>query len=246
MGTSTRSVPARSARSPPPPADALSLGDPLFLLNLKAYPSCLGPGAETLGRLLEELGRSSGVSVAIAPAMPDLGRLASELSIPVLAQHVDPVDAGPRTGWVPPEALRAAGAVGSLVNHSEHPLPAEAVRNAVDRLAALRLVAVVCARDVEAARNLAGWRPPYLAVEPPELIGGDRAVSTARPDVVSDTVSAVQQVSPTSRVLCGAGIHGRRDVVRALELGSRGVLVASAVTRANDPRAAIEELLAGF
>jgi triosephosphate isomerase (TIM) len=222
------------------------LGAPLLLVNLKTYPGHLGAGAERTARLLEEIGRARGVAVAIAPATPDLGRVAANVSIPVLAQHVDAVDAGPRTGSVPPEAVRASGGWGSLVNHSEHPLKPRETHDAVARLGSLALVAVVCAQDVAASRSLARNLPPYLAVEPPELIGGDRAVSTAQPEVVSGSVEAVRAVSPATRVLCGAGVHDRRDVRRALELGSAGVLVASAVTRAPDPRVAIEELLAGF
>ncbi len=242
---STPSAPGRSAPVPRP-TDPLSLPSPLLLLNLKTYPGHLGPGADRTARLLEELGRTSGVSVAIAPAMPDLSRVAATVEIPVLAQHIDPVEGGSHTGFVPAEAIRASGAWGSLVNHSEHPISPAEVREAVERLGALGLVAVVCARDVSVSRKLALTHPPFLAVEPPELIGGDRAVSTARPEVVSGTVSEVRSVAPATRVLCGAGVHDQRDVRRALELGSSGVLVSSAVTRAADPRAAIEELLAGF
>lgn len=226
--------------------DSAPLGRPLLLVNLKAYPSALGPGAERVGRFLEELGRAADVPVAVAPATPDLGRLASSLRIPVLAQHVDSVATGAHTGFVPPESVAAAGGKGSLVNHSEHPLSPAETRETVTRLHRLGLVAVVCARDQQAARRLARTHPAYLAVEPPELIGGDRAVSTARPEVVSGTVRAVAAISPTTAVLCGAGVHHRRDVAVALELGARGILVASAVTRASSPRAAIEELLAGF
>jgi triosephosphate isomerase (TIM) len=243
--TSTPFAPGPSAPAPPR-TSAEGLGSPLFLLNLKTYPGHLGPGAERTARLLEELGRTSGVAVAVAPATPDLARVAGVVAIPVLAQHVDPIDGGAHTGFVPAEAIRAAGAWGSLVNHSEHPIPAVDVRDAVQRLSAAGLIAVVCARNVAASRRLALARPAYLAVEPPELIGGDRAVSTARPEVVSGAVAAVRSVAPGTHVLCGAGVHDRRDVRRALELGSSGVLVASAVTRAADPRAAIEELLAGF
>jgi triosephosphate isomerase (TIM) len=230
----------------PPSTELPPLGRPLLLLNLKVYPGSLGDGAERTGRHLEELGRSAGVAVAIAPATPDLGRLASTLSIPVLAQHVDPVLPGAETGFVPPEAVAAAGGRGSLVNHSEHPLPLEIARTTVARLASTGLVAVLCAGDVAAAGRLAPAGAPYLAIEPPELIGGDRAVSTARPEVVSDTVRVVRSVAPATSVLCGAGVHDRRDVERALELGAVGILVASAVTRSSSPRAAIEELLAGF
>ena len=105
---------------------------------------------------------------------------------------------------------------------------------------------MVCARDVEHAERLAAFHPPYLAVEPPELIGGRISVSTARPEVVQGSVAAVRAVSPETLVLCGAGVHDRNDVRTALRLGAQGVLVASAVTRAADPRAAIAELLEGF
>jgi triosephosphate isomerase (TIM) len=232
--------------APPPRDEPPTLGRPLLLLNLKTYPGCLGPGADRIGRSLAELGRDAGVAVAIAPAAPDLGRLASALAIPVLAQHVDAAGTGARTGSVPPEAVAESGGWGSLVNHSEDPVPFHSVPELVRRLGALGLAAVVCARDVRAAARLASTRPPYLAVEPPELIGGDRAVSTARPEVVSGSVEAVRKVAPATSVLCGAGVHDRKDVARALELGASGVLVASAVATAVDPRTAIAELLAGF
>ena len=231
---------------PRPSTERPSLGRPLFLLNLKAYPGALGLGAERLARSLEDLGHRTGVAVAIAPATPDLGRVAAAVSIPVLAQHVDALEAGAHTGFVPPEAVASAGGWGSLVNHSEHPLPTALANATVRRLGELGLVSVECARDVRAARRLSGAKPDYLAVEPPELIGGKRSVSTARPEVVSRSVEAVRKVAPRTIVLCGAGVHDRNDVTRALELGSEGVLVASAVTRAADPRAAIAELLAGY
>jgi len=218
----------------------------LFLLNLKSYPGHLGPGAVRIAKLLESLGRETGVATSIAPPLPDLARVAESVQIPVLAQHVDPGEAGARTGYVLVASIEAAGARGSLLNHSEHPMPDADIEETARRLATHRLVAVVCAADVEKARLLARIRPPYLAVEPPELIGGDRAVSTARPEVVSGTVDAVRRVSPETHVLCGAGVHDRKDVARALELGAEGVLVASAVTRAPDAEKAIRELLAGF
>ncbi|MGA9839059.1 MAG: triose-phosphate isomerase [Thermoplasmata archaeon] len=231
---------------PPPLAERASLGRPLLLLNLKTYPGCLGPGAERIAQTLEELGRTTGVAVAIAPATPDLARVASTVSIPVLAQHVDALSPGPHTGFVPPEAVQKSGGWGSLVNHSEHPLRATAAAETVQRLTSLGLVSVVCAKDVRTAARLAASHPAYLAVEPPELIGGKRSVSSARPEVIRGAVEAVRLVASATLVLCGAGVHDRRDVTRALELGSEGVLVASAVTRAPDPSIAIAELLAGF
>ncbi len=245
-GTSTPSARARSGSTRVRTTEPTFLGSPLFILNLKSYPPALGPGAERIGALLQAASRAAGVAVAIAPATTDLRQLAGTLTIPVLAQHVDPVDAGARTGHTVPEALQAAGARGSLVNHSERPLAHEIVFDAVHRLTEIGLTAVVCARDVPNATLLAGSHPPYLAVEPPELIGGTRSVTSARPEVVSESVAAVRRVAPTTRVLCGAGVHDRRDVTKALELGAEGILVASAVAASANPRRVIEELLSGF
>jgi triosephosphate isomerase (TIM) len=231
---------------PPRSTDLAPLGAPLFLLNLKSYPGALGPGAEQIGQVLERLGQEFAIPVALAPAAPDIGHLAQLLQIPILAQHTDDVDSGAHTGYVVAEALALARAHGSLLNHSERPISPRAVGATAERLRHFGLVPVVCARNVAEARRLAGFNPPYLAVEPPELIGGSVSVSKAKPGVIRRTVAAVRSVSSTTKVLCGAGIHDASDVRRALELGSEGILVASAVTRAPNVEVAIRELLQGF
>lgn len=230
----------------PPRTEGRGLGHPLFLLNLKAYPSAVGDRGLALGEQFARATSESGLASAIAPSAPDLGRLAERLWIPVLAQHTDPWLPGARTGFLVAEALAAAGVRGSLVNHSEHPLPGPLLADSVRRLTEVGLSAVVCARDARVAGRLAKLRPPYLAVEPPELIGGKVSVSTARPELISATVSAVHRVSPRTHVLCGAGIHDRRDVSVALELGAEGILVASAVATAKRPAPVIRDLIRGF
>jgi triosephosphate isomerase len=199
-----------------------------------------------MGRSLERLGKSTGVAVALAPSTPDIGWLSHELSLPIVAQHVDARPAGAFTGRTVVESLRAAGASGSLVNHSEYPLSLPSIRSTLERLRTAGLAAVLCAGNLSAVRRLARLRPPFLAIEPPELIGGQRSVSSARPEVISETVRWVRRLSPSTHVLCGAGIHDREDVRKALELGSEGILVASAVTLNAHPGRAIRELLAGF
>ncbi|MHB1434633.1 MAG: triose-phosphate isomerase [Thermoplasmata archaeon] len=222
------------------------LTPPLFLLNLKCYPAALGPRADALAQSLAAVGREYGVSVGLVPSLPDLGRVAASGRLPVLAPHCDPQPPGASTGYAIPEALLAAGVSGSLVNHSEHRLAPPILRSTVERLERAGLVAVLCTRDAAESVRWARLAPPYLAVEPPDLIGGNRSVSTARPELIRTTVESVRRVSPTVRVLCGAGIHTRRDVSTALELGSEGILVASAVATASDPKAAMVELARGF
>jgi len=89
-------------------------------------------------------------------------------------------------------------------------------------------------------------RPDYIAIEPPELIGGEISVSKARPEVISDTVKLVKKANPDVGVLCGAGVQDGGDVRKAAELGSSGILVASAVVKSPEPGKVIEGLVKGF
>lgn len=196
--------------------------------------------------LLEKAARAAGVAAAVVPSLPDLGRLAGSSGIPVLSPHADGCAAGACTGWVVPEALAAAGARGSLLNHSEHRLPGREVAGTVERLHATGLCAVVCAGDSGEVGRLGRSRPEYVAVEPPELIGGKVSVSSARPELIADSARALGRVHPRGTLLCGAGVHNRTDVSVALRLGASGILVSSAIARAPRPARAIAELLAGF
>jgi triosephosphate isomerase len=160
----------------------------------------------------------------------------------VLAQHVDALTPGPRTGHIVPDAVKAAGAIGTLLNHSEHRLPIGAILDAVGACRQLGLITIVCAATPSEAIDLARAKPDFIAVEPPELIGGQVSVSVARPEVITDTTGHIKHVP----VLCGAGVKNGRDVATAWKLGAKGVLVASGVVLADSPSKALLDLAAGF
>lgn len=219
---------------------------PLLILNFKAYPEAVGPRALELARMAEEESEAAAKTVAVAPFMGDLAHIADRVDIPILAQHCDDRPGGSQTGWVPPETVQAAGAVGTLLNHAERPLPEATLRATVKRCEALGLETVVCANDVTVAKSTAAMGPTFLAVEPPELIGGNISVTSAKPRIVQETVAQVAEVNPAVHTLCGAGIKTGADVRKALELGTEGVLLASGVVKAPSPRHALAELLSGF
>ncbi len=224
---------------------ALVLETPLVIVNFKTYESASGERATRLAKIIAEVATQRGVNVAVAPQHFDLYRVASQVDVPVLAQHVDPITAGKHTGWALPESAKEAGAVGSLVNHSEHPLQLSEIERVVQRLKELGLVSVVCAKDPEVCRQVAALGPDMVAVEPPELIGTGRAVSKVKPEVVSGAAKSVCEVSPKVRVICGAGITSGEDVFTALRLGAEGVLIASSVVQAPNHKAAMLDIVDG-
>ena len=209
---------------------------PLIALNFKTYAQAFGENSLRLAKIAEEVSEQFGVTIVVAPPMIDLARVAAEVEIPVFAQHVDPYKPGSHTGSIIAEDVKAAGAVGSLVNHSEHRLRLADIGMILERLRENGLISLLCTDTVETTKAGAALSPDMLAIEPPELIGTGIPVSKAKPEVVRGAVQAVQKINPDVHVLCGAGISSGDDVARAIELGAEGVLLASAYVKAKDPK----------
>jgi triosephosphate isomerase len=221
-----------------------TLSKPLVIVNLKTYLEGTGRNARTLAQIATGVTERTGVNIALAPQFTDLALLARDTVVPLYAQHIDPITPGSHTGHILPEAVRDAGAVGTLINHSERRLPFETVEAAIQRAREVGLLTCVCADTPRAAQRIASYRPDIVAVEPPELIGTGIPVSQAQPEVVTNTVTLVREVNTDVTILCGAGITKGADVAAALQLGTEGVLIASGIVKAADRRAALLDLVA--
>ncbi|MDY6766417.1 MAG: triose-phosphate isomerase [Candidatus Nanohaloarchaea archaeon] len=214
---------------------------PVLIINLKTYEDGSGDSAVSIAAACQRVAAETGASVAVAPQNADISRVAEEVDVPVVAQHVDPVAYGSNTGSVLAETLRYNGADGTLINHSEDQVPVDVIEACVNRADEAGLESIVCAESPAMAETVSSFDPDYVAFEPPELIGGDVSVASAQPGLVEDAVKL-----STVPVLTGAGVKSEEDVATALELGTRGVLVASGVVKADDPEAAVRRLVAGF
>ncbi|MGV8162711.1 MAG: triose-phosphate isomerase [Candidatus Nanoarchaeia archaeon] len=211
---------------------------PILIINLKTYPEGTGKAALKLLRAAEAVTQGN---VILAVQAVDLRLLAKKAKMPLYAQHVDAVDEGNKTGYLTPLAAKDAGASGTLINHSEHRIPEEQIKKTIELCRKYSLATIVCAESPEEAEKLSKLYPDYIAIEPPELIGGDISVSKAKPEIITNTVNKV-----TVNVLCGAGVKTKEDARKAIELGSKGLLVASGIVKAKNPKKAIKELLDGM
>lgn len=213
----------------------LKIRTPLILVNFKTYLEATGRRAVELARTAERVSRETQVSICVAPQFTDIATVAEKVEIPVFAQHIDPIEPGSHTGYVLADAVKEAGAVGTLINHSERQLKLSDIDAAIKIARGRGLVSVVCANNQSISAAVAALKPDIVAVEPPELIGTGISVSKAQPEVVTATVRLVKEVNPKVTILCGAGVSDGEDVAAALRLGTQGVLVASAVVKAKDP-----------
>ncbi len=219
---------------------------PRIIVNLKLYRESIGERAVEIGRAAEFAWREKGVLIGVAPCFLDAANLATKLEIPVLIQHVDPVPYGAYTGHLSPLLLRNYGIAGSIINHSEKRLRLSDIAWINQELLKEGLISLICASTPKESLAVALLEPTSVAVEPPELIGTGISVSKAKPEVVARTVELIRSHAPRVKVLCGAGITTGEDVKRAIELGTDGVLVASAVAKHPNPKKKLIELSEGI
>ncbi len=221
----------------------MKLDEPVIAINFKTYAQATGEGALRIAKAAEKVWKETGITIMVAPQLADLYRITQEVEIPVFAQHIDPIKPGSHTGHVLPEAVKEAGAAGTLLNHSENRMILADLEASIRRAEEVGLMTMVCSNNPTVSAAVAALGPDYVAVEPPELIGTGIPVSKAKPEVITNTVELVRKVNPEVKVLTGAGISTGEDVKKALELGSVGVLLASGVTKAKDPEKAIRDLV---
>jgi triosephosphate isomerase len=204
-------------------------------VNFKTYLEATGTRAVALAKSAEKASKETGAFIVVAPQLVDLAKVAEAVEIPVFAQHIDPIMPGSNTGHVLVEAVKEAGAVGTLINHSERQLKLADIDAIISFAREKGLFSCVCTANPNESCGAAALSPDIVSIEPPELIGTGIAVSKAQPEVVTDTVDLVRKISNDMIILCGAGISKPEDVSVALKLGTQGVLVASGIVKAKDP-----------
>lgn len=216
---------------------------PIVILNYKTYLESSGIKALELAHDLESAASESGITMVAVPQAVDIYRISEETSLPIFAQHIDPISPGGHTGSNLINTLIDAGISGSLINHSEQRMKLADIDEVIKQCKANEIESCVCTNNIETSKAVATLDPTAVAVEPPELIGTGIPVSQAQPEVVEDTVKQVKAINKKVKVLCGAGITTGDDMKAAMDLGADGVLLASGIIKAESPKEALLDLV---
>jgi triosephosphate isomerase (TIM) len=217
---------------------------PVIVINFKAYPDTIGKKAVHLAKICEKVAITHGVDIRVAVAATDICEVAKQVTIPVYSEHVDEYPLGKHTGSILPEMIKTVGAKGTILNHSEHKIPMKKLEECIKRAKGVGLVTIVCADGPKEEREILEFSsaPDFIAIEPPQLIGGEISVSTAKPELITRSVEEVRNKKGV-RLLVGAGIKTLDDIETALRLGADGVLIASGIDLAKDPEQALEDMI---
>ncbi len=213
----------------------------LYLINFKTYEEGLGVRGIKLANFIAEVREKLNADIWAAPQFTDLKEISK--IVPTLSQHIDPVTFGSHTGSILPASVKDAGVIGTLINHSERRLPLDKIEGIINISKQLGMKTICCVADIKEVMEIAKFSPDYIAYEDPELIGSGRSISQEKPEAISKFVEVLKDINPEIIPLCGAGIATKQDVQSAKELGAKGVLVASAIVKAEDQKEALLNLI---
>ena len=216
-----------------------SIKAPFFEFGPKAY--LYGDELLKLAQAIDRAAIRYDVDVIVTPPYTDIRLLAENTEkIFVFAQHMDPLRAGRGLGSVLPEAVKAAGAAGVMLNHAERPLSLETIEKTVRRADEVGLATIICADTPEELAAVARLAPNLVVAEPTQLIGTGR---TSDESYVRETIRLVREIDPRIMVLQGAGISNAEDVYRTIMLGAQATGSTSGIIKAADPAAMADEML---
>ncbi|MGC9309657.1 MAG: triose-phosphate isomerase [Candidatus Nanoarchaeia archaeon] len=210
-----------------------------IVINFKNYKQ--GKEAVKLGKKLDKL------PVIIAVSASDIYEIKKQTSLKIYAQHVDAYKKGRHTGFILPEAVKADGASGTILNHSEHALSWRILKKSVKRCKQAGLKVIICCSSLKQAKKACRLKPKAIAFEVPELIASKKSISSQRPASVKKFSQIIRKYNDKHKTriepLCGAGISSSKDVKSAISLGCQGILVSSAVVKSSNPKKKVKEFL---
>ena len=161
---------------------------PLIVVNFKTYIEATGKRGVELAKIADHVSRDSGVTIGVAPQFTDLKTVTEAVEIPVFSQHIDPITPGAFTGHVLAEAVKAAGASATLLNHSEKRIKISEIEEVLSLARMSNLATLVCTDTPGVGAAVASLNPDIIAIEPPDLIGTGVAVSKARPELITSAI----------------------------------------------------------
>ena len=178
----------------------------------------------------------------ITPAV-EIRRIAEHTKhLILLAPYMDTLRPGRGMAEILPEALKAAGAKGVVVNHCEKPMTLPAIKATIDRAKEIDFLVFACADTIAEAKAIAQLHPDIINPEPTELIGGTGG-GVSDMGYVREVIRAIKEIDPKIMVEQAAGITNGKQVYDFIMAGSEAAGAASGIMNAADPIAMIDEMI---
>jgi len=206
----------------------------MIIINFKNYKA----GKDVLA-LAKRIEKFSPKAICSVPTI-NIAEISKNTKLKLIAEHADSYWGERGTGYIVIESLKKEGVIGSLINHSEHKIKIEEIKNLIQRLKINKMKSIVCAGDIDSAWIIKSLNPDHIAFEDPDLIASGKSITSYNPQGVRDFVEMMK--GSKSIPICGAGISTIDDVKEAIKLGCKGVLISSAIANSKNPDKILKEI----
>ena len=216
------------------------ISEPFFEYGPKCY--MYGDTLLKIAKGLDKLSKKYGVDVILDVPDTEISNIARHTKrIHVYSQHMDSIPMGKGMGKSLPEGIKAAGAVGVMLNHAERKLTIEEIEKAIKRADEMGLATMVCADSVEEVKAIAKLGPNILVAEPSELIGTGKP---ADKEYVDEVIKVIREINPDIKPFPSAGISKGEDCYNIIKAGASASGCSSAIAKAENPLKLAEEMIA--
>lgn len=222
--------------------EKIILKPPLFEIGLKGY--LFGKDALELAKAADKISKKYDITIIFDPQSVDIQKIASETeNIYVFSQHMDSTRIGIGVGSILPEAIKAAGAVGTLLNHSEKRINLNEISKTIKRADEIGLATLVFVDSPEEASAVAYLSPNIILAEPPELIGSSKSVGKLQKEFILKTIAGVKKINSKIIIANSAGVRTAEDVAQIIRLGAEATGSTSGILKSKDPIKTMEEMI---
>lgn len=225
--------------------DKINFKLPIFEMGLKGY--LYGKKALEFAKAADDISKKYDISIIFDPQYVDIPKIVEETeNLYIFAQHMDPIEIGRGAGSILPEALKEAGASGTILNHSERMLTLSNIYKSIKRADDIGLATLVCTDSPNEAAAMAYFNPNIVLAEPPELIATEKSVAKVLKNFIYETVSMVKGINPNIIVGSGAGIKDAEDIKEIIKMGAELTGSTSAILKSDNPIKKLEEMVAAM
>lgn len=212
---------------------------PYFEIGTKNY--IYGDEILRIAKTADRAAKKYDIDVIFITTYTDIRRISENTeNLIVFAPYMDILRPGRGMADILPEALKASGAKGVVVNHCERPMTLTQIKKTIDRANELELLTFACADTIDEAKAIAQLHPDIINPEPTGLIGSGAASGM---EYVMESIRSIKAIYPDILVEQAAGITTGQQVYDFIMAGSDAAGAASGIFNASDPYGIAEDMI---
>lgn len=212
---------------------------PFFETSVKNY--IFGDQVFEYAKAVDRVSEKYDIDAIFIAPYTEIRRIADNTKrLIIMAPYMDTLRPGRGIADILPEAIKAAGAKGVMLNHCERPMTLAAIKKTIERANELDLFTFACADSIAEAKAIAQLHPDIINPEPTELIGTDEASDMS---YVMETLRVIKDMFPYILVEQAAGITTGSQIYDFIMAGNDGAGSASGILKSPDPNALLDEMV---